>query len=66
MTANQMAGGWLILATHDVSETPTRYGCTPRFFEQVAHLALESGADVLPVSRAWDVLEARARTDRSA
>jgi peptidoglycan/xylan/chitin deacetylase (PgdA/CDA1 family) len=44
--------GWLILATHDVCETPTPYGCAPKFFETVVKLALDSGAKVLPVSEA--------------
>jgi hypothetical protein len=44
--------GWLIFATHDISETPTRFGCTPAFFERVVRLAVQSGAVILPVSRA--------------
>jgi peptidoglycan/xylan/chitin deacetylase (PgdA/CDA1 family) len=58
--ANQVAGGWLILATHDVAATPTRFGCTPTFFAQVARFAVESGAEILPVGRAWDALQTRA------
>jgi peptidoglycan/xylan/chitin deacetylase (PgdA/CDA1 family) len=61
LAANQAAGGWLILATHDVSETPSPYGCTPNFFEQVVDLTLACGAEVLPVGRAWNVLQTRAR-----
>ena len=41
--------GWLILATHDVSEVPTPYGCQPGYFEEVVRYAAGSGAKVLPV-----------------
>jgi peptidoglycan/xylan/chitin deacetylase (PgdA/CDA1 family) len=44
--------GWLILATHDVSDAPTPYGCTPGFFEAVVRQAVDSGARILPVSEA--------------
>lgn len=44
--------GWLIFATHDVSDSPTRYGCSPSFFEHTIRLSLASGARVLPVSHA--------------
>jgi peptidoglycan/xylan/chitin deacetylase (PgdA/CDA1 family) len=49
---NVRRNGWLILATHDVSEAPTRYGCTPREFERVVRQVVRSGATVLPVGRA--------------
>ncbi len=57
---NRRAGGWLIFATHDVCERPTRYGCTPGFFEDIVRHAVESGAEILPVFRAWEVIRARA------
>lgn len=50
---NSRAKGWLILATHDVCDSPTRFGCTPGFFEQVVGYAARSGASVLPVSEAF-------------
>ena len=52
ITRNQMEGGWLIFATHDVSVHPTRFGCTPKLFEDVVRRAVESGAKVLPVAQA--------------
>jgi peptidoglycan/xylan/chitin deacetylase (PgdA/CDA1 family) len=61
ITANQAAGGWLIFATHDVAERPTRFGCTPAFFEQVVRSAVYSGAEILSVGRAWDALQTRCR-----
>jgi peptidoglycan/xylan/chitin deacetylase (PgdA/CDA1 family) len=50
--ANRHKNGWLIFATHDVCESPTRFGCTPRLFEQVVEYATRSGAAVLPVHQA--------------
>ena len=53
---NRQAKGWLIFATHDVSETPTQYGCTPEFFEEVVECAANSGARILPVTAACRLL----------
>ena len=55
---NGQARGWLILATHDVRDTPSRFGCTPAFFEQVVQWSLESGARIVPVVKALQVLKA--------
>jgi peptidoglycan/xylan/chitin deacetylase (PgdA/CDA1 family) len=44
--------GWLIFATHDVDPEPTRFGCTPSFFETVVRRAAQSGAAILPISKA--------------
>jgi peptidoglycan/xylan/chitin deacetylase (PgdA/CDA1 family) len=51
--ANARAKGWLIFATHDVCESPTRFGCTPAFFERVVEYSAKSGAIVLPVHAAF-------------
>jgi len=53
---NRLARGWLILATHDISEAPTPYGCTPQFFEDIVKYAANSGARILPVLQAWEAL----------
>jgi len=50
------ARGWLVFATHDVAESPTPFGCTPSFFEQVVRLSRASGASILPVARALDIV----------
>lgn len=55
---NQKARGWLIFATHDISDNPTPYGCSPDFFEQVVHYAVRSGARILPVGDALQALGA--------
>ena len=44
--------GWLIFYTHDVSETPTEFGCTPRYFEAAVKYARASQARIVTVSEA--------------
>lgn len=46
--------GWLIFATHDVSDKPSPFGCNPRLFEAVVRYALKSSARVLPVAEACE------------
>ena len=41
--------GWLIFYTHDVSEKPSRYGCTPRLLEFVLLEARKRKMDMLSV-----------------
>jgi len=53
---NRRVRGWLIFATHDVSDNPTPYGCTPELFENVVQYAVSSGARILPVIRALEAL----------
>jgi peptidoglycan/xylan/chitin deacetylase (PgdA/CDA1 family) len=45
---NSAVGGWLIFYTHDVADTPSPYGCTPRQFETIVSYAAERAA-VAPV-----------------
>lgn len=49
---NRDQRGWLIFATHDVTNSPTRFGCTPELFEAVVRRAKESGARIIPVGAA--------------
>lgn len=51
-------GGWLVFSTHDVAESPTRFGCSPAFFTGVVQRAVASGAAILPMEKALDVLGA--------
>jgi peptidoglycan/xylan/chitin deacetylase (PgdA/CDA1 family) len=46
---NTRVGGWLIFSTHDISKNPSRFGCTPEFFEGAVRYAVDSGATILPV-----------------
>jgi hypothetical protein len=49
---NDDENGWLIFATHDISESPTPYGCSPEFFETTLKAAASSRAILLPVHAA--------------
>ena len=53
--ATVSARGWLILATHDVCPNPTRYGCTPEFFERAVRYSVDSGSTVVPVTGALEL-----------
>lgn len=55
------ARGWLIFVSHDVSDTPTRYGVTPSLLEATLLHAKGRGARVLPVCEALDVVGAPLR-----
>jgi peptidoglycan/xylan/chitin deacetylase (PgdA/CDA1 family) len=57
--ANVRAGGWLIFATHDVCDNPTRYGCTPALFGDIVGYAVTSGTAVVPVSEALQLIGAQ-------
>ena len=59
---NRQIRGWLIFATHDVSASPTPYGCTPQFLEEVVQYAVSSGARILPVASALEALSMRSQT----
>src|SRR5262249_8014759 len=49
--ANAANKGWLIFATHDVSESPSDYGCDFAYFNRVLQLSTMSGARVLPMGK---------------
>lgn len=49
--ANAVNKGWLIFATHDVSATPSAYGCDIAYFSLILQLCLTSGARVLPMAQ---------------
>jgi peptidoglycan/xylan/chitin deacetylase (PgdA/CDA1 family) len=40
---------WLILFTHDVSERPSEYGCTPSELDAALRLTKAAGLDILPI-----------------
>ena len=48
--------GWLIFCTHDISNTPSPYGCSHDFFEMIVDYAASSGTIVLPVIKAFQAL----------
>jgi hypothetical protein len=57
------AKGWLIFATHDVAKNPTRFGCTPEFFEDVVHYAAQSGARIQTVIEAFEEYTHQSKDD---
>ncbi len=58
---NVRRNGWLILATHDVSESPTRFGCTPALLDKIVRYSLRSGIRILPISEALQVVIASSK-----
>jgi peptidoglycan/xylan/chitin deacetylase (PgdA/CDA1 family) len=48
--------GWLIFYTHDVAETPSEIGCTPRLLQTVLDTVQASGIPSLPISEALSML----------
>ena len=55
---NKKRRGWLIFYTHDVRENPSDYGCTPQQLASAVRAASRSGAQLLTVSQALDVIGA--------
>ncbi len=54
---NVLANGWLIFYTHDISDNPTPYGCTPELFNEVVKYSKSSGALILSVNEVCDLLK---------
>lgn len=50
------SGGWLVFYTHDVTERPSPYGCTPEHFAAAVEAAAGSGCDVLTMEKAYERL----------
>jgi peptidoglycan/xylan/chitin deacetylase (PgdA/CDA1 family) len=58
---NGTARGWLVFATHDICAQPSPFGCSPAFFDDIVRYSLASGAKVLPLVEALDLLRASSR-----
>ncbi len=58
---NEQCGGWLIFYSHDVRESPSRFGCTPKLLESAVSFAAERGARILTVAEAVGELVASSR-----
>jgi peptidoglycan/xylan/chitin deacetylase (PgdA/CDA1 family) len=52
MDATVATNGWLIFYTHDVAETPSLYGCSPRFLDYALEAAARREISILNVSKA--------------
>jgi peptidoglycan/xylan/chitin deacetylase (PgdA/CDA1 family) len=53
---NSAANGYLVFATHDIADQPSRFGWPPQAFAQVVRCAVESGARVVPMATACSEL----------
>jgi peptidoglycan/xylan/chitin deacetylase (PgdA/CDA1 family) len=51
LTQNGKQRGWLIFYTHDISDQPSAFGCTPSQFESVVKLVTRAGGTALPVGK---------------
>jgi peptidoglycan/xylan/chitin deacetylase (PgdA/CDA1 family) len=51
LVRNRQQRGWLIFYTHDISDRPSDFGCTPSQFEGVVKLVARAGATVLTVGK---------------
>ncbi|MDJ0921511.1 MAG: polysaccharide deacetylase family protein [Henriciella sp.] len=52
------SGGWVIVFTHDVRNTPSAFGTRPDVLRSLIRQARDSGAQILPVAQAYDVIRA--------
>jgi peptidoglycan/xylan/chitin deacetylase (PgdA/CDA1 family) len=50
LDTNDRLGGWLIFYTHDVSDTPSRYGCKTHDFERVVERVAKRRCRILKVA----------------
>ncbi len=58
--------GWLLLFTHDISATPSPWGCTPAVFTGLVERAVASGCSVLPVGAAVAAITGAAGANSAA
>lgn len=49
---NALHKGWLIFATHDISDNPSPFGCSSELFQKTVEYSAKSGAILLTVSGA--------------
>lgn len=52
VAAAKETDSWLVFFSHDVSETPTPYGCTPQMLEHALRCVADAGIETLPVKHA--------------
>jgi peptidoglycan/xylan/chitin deacetylase (PgdA/CDA1 family) len=50
---------WLIFYTHDVSDSPSPYGCTPELLQAAVDAVVEAGFDVVPIRNALGLVRFR-------
>ena len=50
--------GWIVLLTHDVADSPTRFGCSPALLAATIEEAQRRDMAILPIAAALDVIGA--------
>jgi hypothetical protein len=50
--------GWLVLYSHDVADSPSWIGCSPKLMEMAVAEAKARGLDCVPVSEALQLIGA--------
>jgi len=58
VSENSKQKGWLIFYTHDVSQTPSSFGCTPSLLESAVSCAVRYGARISTVAAVLSDLRA--------
>jgi peptidoglycan/xylan/chitin deacetylase (PgdA/CDA1 family) len=53
-----MRTAWLIFYTHDVTQSPSSFGCTPSLFEHAIKFAIAAGAEIRPMLAAIEAVTA--------
>jgi peptidoglycan/xylan/chitin deacetylase (PgdA/CDA1 family) len=56
ISENKKQQGWLIFYTHDVRDTPSRFGCTPALLELAVSAVIRSGSTISTVAHLVDKL----------
>jgi len=59
---NVKKNGWLIFSTHDVTNNPSKFGCSPEYFEEIVKYSLDSGSELVTVAQACDIISASYNT----
>jgi peptidoglycan/xylan/chitin deacetylase (PgdA/CDA1 family) len=59
---NCQKNGWLIFATHDIEDHPSRFGCTTRLFREIVDYSVKTGATIMPVGEACRILKSTGPT----
>ena len=54
--------GWIIFNTHDVTSSPSPYGCTPELLQTVVSAVAKSGIEILPIKHALGRAMFRSKT----
>ena len=62
LNQTQRSRGWLVFCIHDVADTPSAFGCSPRFMSQALEGASRRGMRIVTVDAALDLIAGAAAT----